>query len=92
LAVYGRAAGLTIYELIAIAQDGVPQPSWVSLYETGLEAYRARNFTAAISFFQMVLVARERDPPSLVMIERCRRFLETPPGADWEATALMEAK
>jgi adenylate cyclase len=92
LAVYGRAAGLTIYELLAIAQDGMPQPSWMSLYETGLEAYRARNFAAAVGFFQMVLVAREGDPPSLVMIERCRRFLETPPGADWEATALMEAK
>jgi adenylate cyclase len=92
LAVYGRAAGLQIYELLGIAQDGMPQPSWVSLYETGLEAYRARNFAAAMGFFQMVLVAREGDQPSLVMIERCRKFLETPPGADWEATALMETK
>jgi adenylate cyclase len=92
LAVYGRAAGLQIYELLGIAQDGMPQPSWVSLYETGLEAYRARNFTAAMGFFQMVLVAREGDRPSLVMIERCRRFLDAPPQDDWEATTAMETK
>jgi adenylate cyclase len=92
LAVYGRAAGLKIYELLGIAQDGMPQPSWVSLYETGLEAYRARNFAAAMGFFQMVLVAREGDQPSLVMIERCRRFLDAPPQDDWEATTAMETK
>jgi adenylate cyclase len=92
LAVYGRAAGLQIYELLGIAQDGMLQPSWVSLYETGLEAYRARNFAAAMGFFQMVLVAREADQPSLVMIERCRRFLDAPPQDDWEATTAMETK
>jgi len=92
LAVYGRAAGLQIYELLGIAQDGMPQPSWVSLYETGLEAYRARNFAAAMGFFQMVLVAREGDQPSLVMIERCRRFLDAPPQDGWEATTAMETK
>jgi adenylate cyclase len=92
LAVYGRAAGLQIYELLGVAQDGMPQPSWVSLYETGLEAYRARNFAAAMGFFQMVLVAREGDRPSLVMIERCRRLLDAPPKDDWEATTAMETK
>jgi len=92
LAVYGRAAGLQIYELLGMAQDGMPQPSWVSLYETGLKAYRARNFAAAMGFFQMVLVVREEDRPSLVMIERCRRLLDAPPQGDWEATTAMKTK
>jgi adenylate cyclase len=92
LAVYGRAGGLHIYELVAIAEAGVPLPSWVSLYEAGLSAYRARNFSAAMGFFQMVLVACEGDRPSKVMIERCRRFLETPPEQDWEATIAMDTK
>ena len=81
-----------IYELLGIAEPGVPLPSWVSLYETGLAAYRARNFAAAMGFFQMVLVARGRDPPSRMMVERCRKFLESPPEADWEATAAMDSK
>jgi adenylate cyclase len=92
LAVYGRAGGLHIYELIAIAETGMPLPSWASLYEAGLAAYRARNFAAAMGFFQMVLVAREGDRPSQVMIERCRGFLEVPPEQDWEATIAMDTK
>ncbi len=92
LAVYGRAGGLQVYELLGIVQNGMPQPSWVSLYETGLEAYRARNFAAAMGFFQMVLVAREGDQPSRVMIERCRQFLEAPPEDSWEATTAMDTK
>jgi adenylate cyclase len=92
LAVYGRAGGLHIYELIAIAEAGMPLPSWASLYEAGLAAYRARNFAAAMGFFQMVLVAREGDRPSQVMIERCRGFLEVPPEQDWEATIAMDTK
>jgi adenylate cyclase len=92
LAVYGRAQGLHIYELLGIAEPGVPPPSWVALYEAGLAAYRARNFAAAMGFFQMVLVAREGDPPSRLMVERCRKYLESPPEAHWEATAAMDSK
>jgi hypothetical protein len=40
----------------------------------------------------MVLVAREGDWPSQVMIERCSRFLEVPPEQDWEATIAMDTK
>ena len=92
LSVYGRASGLNIYELLAIAEAGVPPPSWVSLYEAGLAAYRARNFAGAMCFFQMVLVAREDDGPSRVMLERCQKFLEVPPEEHWQATTAMETK
>src|SRR5207248_7899036 len=55
LAVYGRAGGLHIYELIDVVAEGTPPPSWISLYEAGLAAYRARSFASAIGLFQMVL-------------------------------------
>ena len=44
LMVYGRAGGLAIYELISVAEDGAKPPGWIALYESGLAAYRARNF------------------------------------------------
>jgi adenylate cyclase len=92
LAVYGRERGLQIYELIDVVAEGVPPPSWISLYEAGLAAYRARSFASAIGVFQMVLVAREGDRPSAIMIERCRKYLQAPPAEDWEATTAMETK
>ena len=92
LMVYGRAGGLAIYELIGMAEDGAEPPGWIALYESGLAAYRARNFAGAIDFFQRVLAVRAADRPARIMIERCNEFIRSPPGDDWEATNAMKAK
>jgi adenylate cyclase len=92
LTVYGRSGGLQIYELLAMAGTGSDAPRWVALYETGLASYRARNFAAAMACFEQTLAERGDDPPSRIMLERCRQFLENPPGADWQATNAMQVK
>ncbi len=92
LMVYGRTGGIAIYELLDTAEQGAVPPAWVGLYVSGLAAYRSRNFAAAIGFFQQVLDARASDQPARMMLERCRQFLESPPGDDWDATNAMKAK
>jgi adenylate cyclase len=92
LMVYGRVGGLAIYELIGVTEDGVEPPGWIALYESGLAAYRARDFTGAIGFFQRVLDVRISDRPARMMIERCNEFIQSPPDSDWEATNAMKAK
>jgi adenylate cyclase len=92
LTVYGRTGGIAIYELLDIAEPGAAPPAWVALYDCGLAAYRTRNFTAAKSFFQQVLNARASDQPARTMLEKCDRYLESPPGDDWDATNAMTAK
>jgi len=92
LMVYGRAGGIAIYELLGVAEDGAALPDWAALYERGLAAYRGRDFAGAASFFQQVLDARTSDQPGRMMLERCRNYLTSPPGDDWEATNAMKAK
>jgi adenylate cyclase len=92
LMVYGRAGGIAIYELLDVAEGGAVAPAWAALYDGGLAAYRSRNFAAAASFFQQVLDARASDQPARMMLERCRQYLNSPPGEDWEATNAMKAK
>jgi adenylate cyclase len=92
LMVYGRVEGLAIYELLGIAERGAEPPNWVALYESGLAAYRARNFADAGIFFERVLAARASDQPGRIMLQRCYQFLKSPPGKDWEATSVMKAK
>src|SRR5258708_16069450 len=89
--VYGRTGGIAIYELLDMAERGAMLPAWVALYNSGLAAYRTRNFTAAITLFQQVLEARPSDQPARVMLERCSQYLKSPPGDDWEATNAMKA-
>ena len=92
LAVYGRAGGLQIYELLGMADEYGVSPDWVKSYEAGLAAWRARDFTAAISAFETVLDIRPHDTASSVMIERCTQQIENPAGEDWDGTTVARTK
>jgi adenylate cyclase len=92
LMVYGRAGGIAIYELLGMAEPGAMPPNWVALYGCGLAAYRARDFAAATGFFRQVLNARASDQPTHIMLERCSRYLQSPPEENWQATNAMKAK
>ncbi len=92
LMVYGRGGGIAIYELLGVAEGGAAAPAWATLYESGLAAYRARDFTGAMDFFQKVLDSRPQDRPAQMMLARCRQYLASPPGDDWQATNAMKTK
>ncbi|MDO9563674.1 MAG: adenylate/guanylate cyclase domain-containing protein, partial [Bradyrhizobium sp.] len=92
LTVYGRAHGIAVYELLGMAGDGTVLPPSMTLYESGLSAYRDRRFEAAAGLFEQALQARDGDSPARLMLERCRDFIRQPPGDDWDATNAMQAK
>jgi adenylate cyclase len=88
LAVYGRAGGLQIYELLGMTGAF----DWVASYEAGLAAWRAGDFTAAIASFEKVLELRHDDAASVLMIERCRHQIENPSADDWDGTSIARTK
>ena len=92
LAVYGRAGGLQIYELLGMAGEFGGSLDWVKCYETGLAAWRARDFTAGIAAFEKVLAIRPDDAASSAMIQRCKQQLENPGAEDWDGTTVARTK
>jgi adenylate cyclase len=92
LAVYGRAGGLQIYELLDMADQSGGAPDWVEAYEAGLAAWRAREFTAAIAAFETAKEIRGGDAASSLMIERCKQQLENPAAEDWDGTTIARTK
>jgi adenylate cyclase len=93
LAVYGRAGGLQIYELLGMAGEFTDASGWVESYEAGLASYRARDFTAAIDAFEKALSLRSEDQASSLMIERCKQQLENPTDDDgWDGTTIAKTK
>jgi adenylate cyclase len=92
LAVYGRAGGLQIYELLGMQGEIADASDWIGLYEAGLASYRARDFAAAIRDFEQVVVLRKQDQASSVMIERCQRQIAAPTGEEWDDTAIALTK
>jgi adenylate cyclase len=92
LAVYGRAGGLQIYELLGMADETGGLPEWARTYEVGLTAWRSREFAQAIGYFEKARAMRTGDAASSVMIERCRQQLENPAGEDWDGTTVARTK
>ena len=92
LAVYGRAGGLQIYELLGMAGEVDGAAEWVASYEAGLAAWRARDFAAAIGAFERAREIRSDDAASSAMIERCRQQLENPSAEEWDGTTVARTK
>ena len=92
LAVYGRAGGLQIYELLAMADEAGGLLDWVKTYEHGLAAWRSREFAQAIGYFEKARAMRTGDAASSVMIERCRQQLANPASEDWDGTTVARTK
>lgn len=92
LAVYGRAGGLQIYELLGLAEEGATTLDWVTAYEAGLAAWRAGDFTAAISAFEKADALRGGDGASTQMIARSEHQLANPTDAEWDGTTVARTK
>jgi adenylate cyclase len=92
LAVYGRAGGLRIYELLGMADAFGGSTDWIKAYEAGLASWRARDFTGAIGAFERVLEIRSEDAASSAMIKRCRHQLLNPTSEEWDGTTIARSK
>ena len=93
VAVYGRSEGVAIYELLAMAGDGLAdRPDWVVAYEAGLAAYGDRRWSEAERHFMTADGRAGGDPPSRLFLERCRTLIADPPGADWTPIAIQMEK
>jgi adenylate cyclase len=93
VAVYGRVQGLAVYELLGMADHGALQaPEWVTAYEAGLDAYARRDWADAIELFESAIAHRGDDLPSRIFVERCRKYLASPPPEDWTAVSILAEK
>jgi PAS domain S-box-containing protein len=88
VAVKGKSDPITIYELLGAKGALEDCRQVVSAYETAFSAYAAGNFERALA----VLQENANDPPSTVLIERCKAFLQVPPSADWRGIYISASK
>jgi adenylate cyclase len=92
LAVYGRAGGLQIYELLGMAGECEDLRDWVAAYEAGLAAWRAGDFAGAIGHFERAQKLKQLDAASSLMIERCKHQIENPSAEHWDGTTVARTK
>jgi len=95
IAVYGREEGLSVYELIAMADDvraDLEAKGWIASYEQGLAQYRVRDFAGAMRHFHSALDQRPGDRPAELMLGRCKELLGLDAAESWDSITIQRSK
>ena len=87
VAVKGKMEGIAIYELIAVREKEGRRPDFIVAYEEAFVMYQRGDFGGAAD----VLGSQSNDPPSAVLVARCREFAKYPP-RDWSGVYAFSAK
>ncbi|MEG4027908.1 MULTISPECIES: GAF domain-containing protein [unclassified Microcoleus] len=92
--VKGKNQPVGIYELLQNSSEPIDGETlrFLELYSNGRDAYIARNFQKAISYFEAALAMRPSDRPVEVHLDRSLSYLEVPPPDDWDGVHTMTTK
>jgi tetratricopeptide (TPR) repeat protein len=64
----------------------------LELFSEGRKHYKLMRFQEARDCFAKALGLDPQDGPSKVYQARCKHYLESPPGEDWDGIFKMETK
>jgi adenylate cyclase len=82
--VLGKQQPIRLFELLDESETDIDPTLLESLphYRAGLTAYRNADWTMACEHFHEAQLLG-RDNPSWILLERCRRMMQTPPAGEW---------
>ena len=90
LRVAGRSEPERVHELLG--HRGEADTELVARFDSGLAAYRARDWDAAEVAFRSCLEQVPGDRPSQVFLARIAAFRQSPPPADWDGVWVATGK
>lgn len=87
VAVKGKSRAVRVFEILALASDDAPArdaaAALAAACTTGLDAYLARDFTAAAAAYEAALALAPGDRIAAALLARCRDLAAAPPPPDW---------
>lgn len=85
MTVKGKLEPVNVYEILELAGVALSpeKEEALGLYDTGMAAYRNRDWELAHQYFKAAVEADATDGPSKVYVERSRANIANPPPADW---------
>jgi adenylate cyclase len=93
VAVQGKKQCVKVYELLGRKGDVLDARTALAVrsYQIGYDLYKKREFGEAIERFQLAIESAD-DYPSQLLLERCDKYIETPPPDDWAGNFTAEGK
>jgi adenylate cyclase len=85
----GKQEAVTIYTVVGEKKSlmlSKEEKLFLDFYAEGLAAYRHQRFEEAIMAFRKGLLFVPDDEPSQIIMDRCEKFLQEPPAADWDGS------
>jgi adenylate cyclase len=94
VAVKGKAQGVRVFELLAIAgEEGADEAKKLALRSgEALVAYASRDFAKAAAIWQAIESERTGDQAARVMRERAERYSTEPPPESWDGVYVAKDK
>ena len=93
IVVKGKSASVAVFEVIGSAKDETAElATLIERYESGLAAYRARDWTTAAVHFRACLEIAPHDGPADTMLARIAEYSANPPPEDWDGAFTMDEK
>ncbi|MDR2591474.1 MAG: CHASE2 domain-containing protein [Chitinispirillales bacterium] len=100
ITVVGKSEPVTVYELICRKGELTDEEAGLlEIYNKGVDAYYNRDFGKALEFFDK---SKELEPnkkinpakptPSGRFAEMCRKYIDNPPGVDWDGVNKLTSK
>jgi adenylate cyclase len=87
----GLTRPLMVFTLVGSAIDETDAKR-LRLWADVLDAYDRHDWSGALPRLAAYRAADPDDPVAVVYLERCQRFLETPPPESWDAVAVYDEK
>ena len=90
VAVAGKTKGVKIYTASNSLTEK-EEKAW-AVHNRGMILYYRRSFTEAAKHFMAVYKEFPEDYNSAMMIERCKKYIASPPAPDWDGVEVMQSK
>lgn len=92
--VKGRAAPVSIYELLACDTEAVADQKRATResFASALAHYRGGRFAEARDGFQACAAQAPDDGVAALYIARCRTLIDTPPEGEWQGVWVLDSK
>jgi adenylate cyclase len=94
IAVKGKTAQTTVYELVGRKEEGDTgaMAELCKEFTRGFNAYLKRDWTGAGDIFSRLSQKFPNDAATRLYLARCRQCQEKPPGADWRGVTYLDSK
>ena len=89
----GKPDRFSVYELNGLKTEVAHEyESLCDFFSSALDAFRDRNWKAAVKGFQRAMQASQGDGPSKFYLNLCQEYAANPPGEPWDGVVRIAKK